>query len=195
MKPGKKSGTGKVGRPRDGNLDDRVLAATRELLMELGWDELSVRGVAARANVGRGTIDRRWTSKAELVLHAILGATPDLEPFDGTDTGGWVRWVATGSRELFAKPEVRAAVPGLLSTFTRNEDLRRQLWQSFSGPPAELFSAGEERDTADAVLDARAVIAMAAGASLFLSIIATEDDTDAVHGRIGDLLLNAIDRS
>lgn len=195
MNPDSSSGKGRAGRPRDSSVDDRVLSATRELLMELGWEELSMRGVAARAGVGRGTIDRRWASKAELVLHAILGATPDLEPFDGTDPNGWVRWVATGSRELFAKPEVRAAVPGLLSTFSRNEDLRRQLWQSFSGPPAELFSAGEEGNTADAVLDARAVIAMAAGASLFLSIIATEDDTDAVHGRIGDLLLNAIDRS
>ncbi|ORI15446.1 TetR/AcrR family transcriptional regulator [Rhodococcus sp. 1168] len=195
MNPDGNSGKGRAGRPRDSSVDDRVLAATRELLMELGWDDLSMRGVAARAGVGRSTIDRRWSSKAELVLHSILGATPDLEPFDGTDPNGWVRWVATGSRELFAKPEVRAAVPGLISTFARNEDLRRQLWQSFSGPPTELFSAGSSVDAADdAVLDARALIAMAAGASLFLSIIATEDDTDSVHLRIEELLLRAIDQ-
>jgi AcrR family transcriptional regulator len=185
----------KAGRPRDGSVDDRVLAATRELLMELGWDELSVRGVAFRAGVGRGTIDRRWTSKAELVLHAILGATPDLAPFDGTDRDGWVRWVATGSREIFAKPEVRAAVPGLLGTFTRDEKLRQQLWQTFSGPPVELFSLDSSREKSDSGLDARALIAMAAGAALFLSIIGVEDDTDDVHARIGELLARSIDRS
>ncbi|MCZ4278355.1 TetR/AcrR family transcriptional regulator [Rhodococcoides yunnanense] len=189
-----KPSAGRSGRPRDTSIDDRVLSATRELLMEHGWDDLSVRGVAARAGVGRTTIDRRWSSKAELVLHAILGRTPDLTPFDGTDPAGWVQWVATGSRELFAQPEVRAAVPGLLSTFARNEDLRRQLWLSFSGPPAELFSADSPRDPEDAALDARALLAMAAGASLFLSTVATEDDTDAVHARIGELLLASIRR-
>lgn len=183
----------KPGRPRDASIDDRVLGATRELLVELGWDELSVRGIAARAGVGRSTIDRRWSSKAELVLHAILGSTPDLGPFEGADTDGWVRWVASGSREIFAMPEVRAAVPGLLSTFIRNEGLRSQLWQSFSGPPAELFSAGTSRDAADAQLDARALIALAAGASLFLSVVATEDDTDEVHRRIGEMLLKSVD--
>lgn len=183
----------RAGRPRDTSVDDRILSATRELLLEQGWEDLSVRGVAARAGVGRGTIDRRWSSKAELVLHSILGATPDLAPFEGTDHDGWVRWVATGSRELFALPEVRAAVPGLLSTFMRDEGLRQQLWQNFSGPPAGLFSAGVSRDPEDAELDARALLAMAAGASLFLSVVATEDDTDTIHRRIVELLLRSVD--
>lgn len=187
------SDAAKAGRPRDTRVDDRILSATRELLVEHGWEGLSVRGVATHAGVGRGTIDRRWSSKAELVLHAILGSTPDLGPFEGVDRDGWVRWVATGSRELFAMPEVREAVPGLLSTFMRDENLRRQLWQNFSGPPADLFSAGTSRDPEDVELDARALLAMAAGASLFLSIIATEDDTDAIHRRIVELLLRSVD--
>lgn len=39
-----KPSAGRSGRPRDTSIDDRVLSATRELLMELGWDDLSVRG-------------------------------------------------------------------------------------------------------------------------------------------------------
>lgn len=182
----------KVGRPRDDSIDDRVLAATRELLLEFGWEDLSVRGVAVRAGVGRGTIDRRWSSKAQLVLHAILGATPDLGPFEGTSIDGWVRWVATGSRELFALPEVRAAVPGLLSALARDEGLRHQLWQNFSGPPAALFLAAAPGGSDGDGLDARALIVLSAGAALFLSAVATEDDTDEVRQRISELLLGAV---
>ncbi|MDQ2721997.1 MAG: TetR/AcrR family transcriptional regulator, partial [Actinomycetota bacterium] len=101
-----------IGRPRDPRIDAAVLAATRELLLEVGWDEMSLRAIAVRAGVGRAALHRRWPSKAHLVLDAILGTAPDLTPFEGTDRAGWVRWVVDGSAELFARPEVRAAVPG-----------------------------------------------------------------------------------
>ena len=166
---------------------------TRQLLVEIGWDELSMRLIAARSGVSRSSLNRRWSSKAELVLHAILGATPDLAPFANTDRHGWVDWVARGSRQLFARPEVRAAVPGLLLAMSENQELRRRLWADFSGPAVELFTAGVP-DSADADREARAVIAMAAGAALFLTTVAVEDDTDELHRRIAGILGDAVGR-
>ncbi|BBY18756.1 hypothetical protein MLIT_43480 [Mycolicibacterium litorale] len=169
---------------------------TRELLVETGWDELSMRQIAVRSGVSRSSINRRWPSKSELVFSAILGDTPDLTPFAGTDRRGWIDWVARGSRQLFARPEVRAAVPGLLLAMAENEQMRRRLWAVFSGPAVELFSAPSAADSAaavdDAERDARAVLAMAAGAALFLSTVAVEDDTDEVHQRISRLLTAAV---
>ncbi|OBB54524.1 TetR/AcrR family transcriptional regulator [Mycolicibacterium monacense] len=175
------------GRPRDRSIDERVLAVTRDLLVESGWDDLSMRQIAVRSGVSRSSINRRWPSKSELVFHAILGERPDLAPFAGTDRRGWIDWVVRGSRQLFARPEVRAAVPGLLLAMAENEAMRRRLWAEFSGPAVELFGsgAGEERD-------ARAVLVMAAGAALFLSTVAVEDDTDAIHHRIASLLTEAV---
>jgi AcrR family transcriptional regulator len=164
-----------------------VFAVVRELLVEIGWDELSMRLIASRAGVSRSSIDRRWSSKAELVLHAILGATPDLAPFAGTDRRGWVDWVARGSRQLFARPEARAAVPGLLLAMAENDQLRARLWAEFSGPAVALFT-GAADESEEAERDARAVIAMAAGAALFLTTVAVEDDTDALHARIAGIL-------
>ncbi|WP_163719516.1 TetR/AcrR family transcriptional regulator [Mycobacterium bourgelatii] len=182
-----------AGRPRDASIDERVLSVTRELLVEVGWDALSMRLIAARCGVSRSSLDRRWSSKAELVLHAILGATPDLAPFAGADRLGWVDWVVRGSQQLFARPEVKAAVPGLLLAMGENDELRRRLWSDFSGPAVALFS-GDSDDTSDAALDARAVIAMAAGAALFLTTIAVEDDTDALHARVAGFLTDAVSR-
>lgn len=188
-----------VGRPRDTSIDERVLSVTRQLLAEVGWDDLSMRVVAARAGVGRSSVNRRWASKAELVLHAILGETPDLSPFSGTDVTGWIQWVVRGSHELFSRADVRAAVPGLLLALSENDDLRKTLWAEFSGPAVRLFAddvdatTRPERRRAD--LDARASLAMAAGAALFVTTIAVEDDSPALRNRIAQLLTTAITAS
>ena len=188
--------TGAGGRPRDASIDARVLAATRELLLDVGWDALSVRMVAARAGVGRSSLNRRWGSKAELVLHAILGETPDLAPFSGTDLAGWIEWVARGSHDLFSSPGVREAVPGLLLALRENDDLRKALWDGFSGPAAQLFAehlqarTPAQRKQADR--DARAVLVMAAGAAMFLTTVAAEDDSRALRDRIAQLLISGI---
>jgi AcrR family transcriptional regulator len=181
-----------AGRPRDRSIDERVFTVTRELLVEVGWDELSMRQIATRAGVGRSSINRRWPSKSELVFHAILGDTPDLAPFEDADRQGWVDWVVRGSRQLFARPEVRAAVPGLLLAMAENDEMRSRLWAEFSGPAVALFAAAGVGDPADAQRDARAVIAMAAGAALFLSTIAIEDDDAALHARISKMLAEAV---
>lgn len=60
-----------VGRPRSPEIDDAVMRATRDLLVERGYGGLSVEGVANRAEVGKAAIYRRWPSKAELVVEAL----------------------------------------------------------------------------------------------------------------------------
>lgn len=184
------------GRPRDTSIDERVLSMTRDLLVEVGWDGLSMRLVAVRTGVGRSSLNRRWSSKAELVLHAILGETPDLAPFSGTDLTGWIDWVVRGSHELFARPDVRAAVPGLLLALGENDDLRRDLWARFSGPAVQLFADDVQATTSAkrrrADVDARATLAMAAGAALFVTTVAVEDDSETLRNRIAQLLITAV---
>lgn len=184
------------GRPRDTSIDERVLSVTRDLLVEVGWDGLSMRLVAVRTGVGRSSLNRRWSSKAELVLHAILGETPDLAPFSGTDLTGWIDWVVRGSHELFARPDVRAAVPGLLLALGENDDLRRDLWARFSGPAVQLFADDVQATTSAkrrrADVDARATLAMAAGAALFVSTVAVDDDSEVLRNRIAQLLITAV---
>ena len=180
-----------TGRPRDTSIDERVLAVTRELLVEVGWNDLSLRVVATRAGVGRASLHRRWSSKAELVLHAILGESPDMSPFSGTDLTGWIEWVVRGSHQLFGRPDVRAAVPGLLLALQENEALRRSLWAGFSGPAIGLFA----EQGYGAELDARAALAMAAGSALLIHTVADEADSPELRDRLVALLTAAVNGS
>ena len=188
------------GRPRDPSIDERVVAATRELLAELGWDAMSVRGIAERSGVSRAAIHRRWPSKAHLVLDAVLGAVPALDRFDGVDRSGWVHEVVAGSFELFDRPEVRDAVPGLLAAIRAHEDLRATLWPAFSGPAAEIYLAlapkpAGRRDRRGHDVEANAVIALAAGAALVLSLLAADEDTPALRRTIEEMLQRGALRS
>ncbi|PRC54472.1 TetR family transcriptional regulator, partial [Mycobacterium sp. ITM-2017-0098] len=66
------------------------------------------------------------------------------------------------------------------------------LWANFSGPAVQLFTAHLEARTAAerrrAERDARAVLVMAAGAALFLTTVAVEDDSEDLRERIAELL-------
>ena len=62
---------GRAGRRRSQESHQAILAATRELLEEVGYYRLTVEGVAARAGVGKTTVYRWWPSKSALVFEAV----------------------------------------------------------------------------------------------------------------------------
>lgn len=67
------------GRPRDEDLDARILAVTLSLLAQNGYAGLSMVAVAEDAETTRQAIYRRWPSKADLATAAIA-ALAEAEP-------------------------------------------------------------------------------------------------------------------
>ena len=59
------------GRPRDPEVEQRILAVTLRQLAEGGYSRMSVDGVAEEAGVSKPTIYRRWAHKADLVTPAL----------------------------------------------------------------------------------------------------------------------------
>ena len=60
-----------VGRPRDKSRDVAIEKAAVELLREVGYEQVTIEAVAARARVSKATIYRRWKNKAALVADAV----------------------------------------------------------------------------------------------------------------------------
>ena len=57
--------------PRAEAREQAILDAALELVMEVGYDRLSMDALAERAHAGKATIYRRWSGKAEVVVEAI----------------------------------------------------------------------------------------------------------------------------
>src|SRR5690606_8955362 len=93
---------------------EATLDATRELLVELGYERLTVEKIAQRAGVAKPTIYRWWPNKAAVVHEAIWAPRRDL----AADTGSLesdLHTYVSNVVEFFSRAEVVAAVPALVS--------------------------------------------------------------------------------
>lgn len=75
------------GRPRSQEAHQSILDATRALLVESGYADVTMDRVAERAGVGKQTVYRRWRSKAPLVAESIMDAYGDTRALEIPDTG------------------------------------------------------------------------------------------------------------
>jgi AcrR family transcriptional regulator len=64
--------------------DAAICDATLALLLEVGYDRMSMDAVAARAHASKATIYRRWPGKKELVLDAVRSRGPGMVVPDDT---------------------------------------------------------------------------------------------------------------
>lgn len=60
------------GRPRSPQIQQAILNAAVELVLEIGFKSLTIDAIAAKAGVGRMTIYRRWPNKAAIVMEAFV---------------------------------------------------------------------------------------------------------------------------
>ncbi|MGP9681770.1 TetR/AcrR family transcriptional regulator [Brachybacterium sp. AOP3-A1-3] len=103
-----------------------ILAATRDLVAEVGYSRLSIEGIASAAGVGKQTIYRWWRSKAEVLFDAILdvNTTPD----------GMVALPDTGDLEADLRVVLRGAVAELADPAT--DRLQRAVTAEIQTDPA-----------------------------------------------------------
>jgi AcrR family transcriptional regulator len=82
MSTGQKAASGAargLGRPRSEKARKAVLRSTLALLKRVGFHDLRMESVAARAGVGKATVYRSWPNKAELVIAAfVMAVEPEL---------------------------------------------------------------------------------------------------------------------
>ncbi|MFD7408147.1 TetR/AcrR family transcriptional regulator [Streptomyces sp. NPDC059866] len=65
--------------------ESELYAAVLDLLREVGYESLTMDGIAARTRCSKATLYRQWTGKPELVAQALRHEKPAT--LDGIDTG------------------------------------------------------------------------------------------------------------
>jgi len=120
-----------------------ILKAARELVLSVGYSQLTIEGIAAKAGVGKQTIYRWWPSKGAVVFEAFLaaeggaGTAPDLP-----DTGNIERDLKTVLRatvEELCDPSFDAAFRGMAAEIQGDTELAKQLVQTLLGPQTQAI--------------------------------------------------------
>lgn len=164
------------GRPRDPRTDDAIMTATRRLLIDVGYDQVSMESIARAAGVSRPTVYRRWPSKAHVVFEAAFGtpANPDLVSWTGdfeTDLREFVgRTVA-----FWQQPVVKAATMGILADRQRDPELhirtQRLLDEMIRGELAALVRAGAEAGVVRAGVDTDTLFNTVVGTAFYSTLV------------------------
>lgn len=183
---------GSATRPRvEGDREEQILDATLALLLEVGYDRLTMDAVARAARASKATLYRRWETKPALVIDALLRAKAAPHPVVH-DTGslrddllqtfcgatGMANQVSTG---------VLAAVLTAISTDREFAALFRA---QFIAPKIEItrtvFERAIERGEVDAGVDLDVITPALAGILLHRAYLLGEPPDAATVERVVD---------
>jgi AcrR family transcriptional regulator len=183
------------GRAPRGNATTEALRGTvRGMLEELGYQALTMEGVAARSGVAKTSIYRRWPSKAEMVFDLMLHSSDELPPLeDRGSLAGDIDALAGRIVALVAGPLGRRIFPGLIGDAAGDpalmERLRNTVVLDGRKEIADVLERsvrrGELTDT-EAVPDLQAVLI---GAVLMLVLFEPEMDEGPLRNKIADLAM------
>jgi AcrR family transcriptional regulator len=172
-----------AGRPRDPRIDSAILSATAELLVQIGYTNLSLAAVAERAGTTKSALYRRWSSKAELVHEAAFPVAPTALEAPAGDIAADVRMMIRAAGDVFTTPVVRAALPGLVADMAADPTLNARVMSRF----ADLFiqvrlrlRAAIDRGEAHPDVDPDRLIELIGGATMLRMLLRPGEDLDDV---------------
>jgi AcrR family transcriptional regulator len=159
------------GRPRSQQSHQAMLLATLELLAEVGFEAISMDGIAARAGVGKTTIYRRYSSKEELIADAIESLRQDVVLPDTGDLSRDLEVLVESAAQITLSPLGRQTVAMIISNASRNPQFAQIYWQKYLNPRREAFAQvinrAKTRNQVPVDLDAGLAFDMISGIMLY----------------------------
>ncbi|WP_280481375.1 TetR/AcrR family transcriptional regulator [Nocardia cyriacigeorgica] len=130
-----------------------ILAATRELIDEVGYAKTSIEAIAARAGVGKQTIYRWWPSKGAVIFDSFLalseGTDNDMALPDTGDLRADLRQVMRATVAEFADPAFEKPIRAL-NTEIINDPSLAELYRDKLARPVDEMKKARLRSAQDA---------------------------------------------
>ena len=189
------------GRPRDTRIDARILDAAQVELAECGFIAFSVEGVAARAEVSKAAVYRRFPSRDALlmtVLHAVAVDVVDIPA--GLPIREHLIALLSEIRDRSPKSPGYRIMRHAAALATTDSSLSHVVMTTLVTPRRERIRAalrtGIEKGELKPDLDVDTVMAMLVGAVVHLGIWSAEPDLARVRvDDVVDLALSGIAES
>lgn len=178
------------GRPPSASTGHAILRATREILGLRGVHGLTVEGVAARSGVAKTTIYRRWRSKEDLALAALLEVIQQ-EPAPARHVGGTRaalraylgRLIDNLNSKLYGRI-VRGLISDLGVDLELARGFRERVLARRVAPMRELLQRGIDRGELRRDLDLEIAIDLLLGPIYYRLLISGEPLTSAFVDRL-----------
>jgi AcrR family transcriptional regulator len=126
-----------------------IYEAALALVSESGYQKVTIEGIAARAGVGKQTIYRWWSTKAEVLLEAFLdlsdqaAAALGSTPFEFPDTGDLaadLKFVLRATVDQLFDPRFEAPSRALAAEGVVNEKLGSEFVAKLLEPQLQLYA-------------------------------------------------------
>ncbi len=136
----------KRGRPRDEGTHKAILSATYDLLLENGFDAVTVDKIAERAKVSKATIYKWWSNKVAVIMDSFLSTATDRLPVP--DTGSTVQDILTHATNLarFLTSREGTVIKELIGAGGWMQNWRKNIALDFSSPAASKRKAFWKRE-------------------------------------------------
>lgn len=121
------------GRPRDPSRDEAIIDSAIDLLVRDGYDRLSMENVAAEAGVGKATVYRRWSNKAELVIDAMATLKPAIDTIDKGTLEGDIELMVAASCSPHTQ-RLQQVMVSICSALPREPELLHAFKTRFTEP-------------------------------------------------------------
>ncbi|WP_456697711.1 TetR/AcrR family transcriptional regulator [Aeromicrobium sp. P5_D10] len=149
------------GRPRDPSRDEAIIDAAIEALVRDGYDRLSMEGVATAAGVGKATVYRRWSNKADLVIDAMASLKPAVDTIDTGSLEGDIELLIAASCNPHSH-QLQQVMVSICSALPREPELLEAFKNRFTEPRIALITGTLERARSRGELGPEVDVAMAA---------------------------------
>jgi AcrR family transcriptional regulator len=185
------------GRPRSPQADQAIFGATRRLLVEVGYQRLTIEGVAAEAGVAKTTIYRRYPHKAHLVLAEMSHAARDA-PAHLPDTGSFREDLLAVAHLIRAEicPSSPSSVAAALMTEALADPEFAHQVRAFADVRFEqgrpLYARAVARGELRADVDWRVVSEMLVGWIFHSAVASRREPDDAALAHAVDLLIGGV---
>lgn len=180
---------------RSARVRDAVLRAALEAIAETGPGDVTISDIARRAGVHATSVQRRWGSRENVLLDALLSYSRAQLPIPDTGSlrGDFIAF--GGSMAAYLATPLGDAVARMLAASEDDETIaanRAEFWQARYDIARVIVDRAVDRHEVAADTDPELALEMLVGPLLYRKVLVRQPVDDGFVERLVDSLMNGL---